>query len=646
MKRDHSFLWGILFLLLAAPVGLPECFPDEPPDPVEFVGDVLFGGSFTDVEVVGGVVYATNGYGLLTFSLTDPETGEEVGLTEVSRVPTPGNANALSIGDTLYAYVADGTDGLRVIDMGSNFLPPREIGSLESLDQALGVTHRRGVVFLAEGEAGLSIVDASTPENPVRIGRIDTEGSSEDVAVSGDVAYVADGIGGLWIVDIDSLAEPREISRYLPGGIVRGVVVRENLAYLAAGTAGLLVVDISDPMAPTLVGSLNTPGSAFRVSLAGDLAFVADLVGGVHVVDISEPTLPSFVASIPTFEEDVLVANAAAGDDAMLYVGDAQGRLLRFDITEPTAPRFVDAYRKEGRINSIRINNVTGFVADRHQGLHVVSFVNPLEPERLQTLDIGGQPQQIAISPNGDYAYVTNVDGVKTIFIEDPANVREVGFNLTPGDAEAVAVSLSANRLFVADGSSGNQTASLRIYDITQPFQPQFLGLFPLGFSDLQGVAAEGVIAVVVSADLVTNFSVIDITDPANPQRIGLTNVGVARGVTIRGTYAFVATDTGLTVVDISNPVLPTIVAEVELAAAGRSVVLQGSTAYVAIGSGGFQLVDVADPRNPIAGQVFNTASFANNADTQLRTGNFLVVGDLYDLAIFRIPPSSDNPKE
>ncbi len=51
--------------------------------------------------------------------------------------------------------------------------------------------------YVADGLAGLQVIDVSNPANPQRVGGYDTSGYAHGVAVSGNYAYVADDYGGL-----------------------------------------------------------------------------------------------------------------------------------------------------------------------------------------------------------------------------------------------------------------------------------------------------------------------------------------------------------------------------------------------------------------------------------------------------------------
>ncbi len=56
--------------------------------------------------------------------------------------------------------------------------------------------------YVADGAAGLRVIDVHDIFNPVEIGYYDTPGTAWKVKVVGGFAYVADGEGGLQIISL------------------------------------------------------------------------------------------------------------------------------------------------------------------------------------------------------------------------------------------------------------------------------------------------------------------------------------------------------------------------------------------------------------------------------------------------------------
>ena len=82
------------------------------------------------------------------------------------------------------------------------------------------------------------------------------------MAVSGNYAYVADGDAGLQVIDVSNPANPQRVGGYDTSGDAQGVAVSGNYAYVADGGAGLQVIDVSNPANPQRVGGYDTSGSA------------------------------------------------------------------------------------------------------------------------------------------------------------------------------------------------------------------------------------------------------------------------------------------------------------------------------------------------------------------------------------------------
>ena len=103
------------------------------------------------------------------------------------------------------------------------------------------------------------------------MGAYDTGGMAQTVAVSGNYAYVADGTAGLQVIDVSNPANPKRTGAYDTGGYALGVAVSGNFAYVADGDAGLQVIDISNPANPQRVGGFVQPelhpGSQYQAML-------------------------------------------------------------------------------------------------------------------------------------------------------------------------------------------------------------------------------------------------------------------------------------------------------------------------------------------------------------------------------------------
>lgn len=210
-------------------------------------------------------------------------------------VATPGTANEIFVKEP-YAYVADGDQGLQIIDV-SDKAAPVIVGSFK-LDGSSGLYVQGDSAYVANGGNGLAVIDIGTPASPALVRTVPTTASSNDVFVSGDYAYIADGGNGLTVFNIND-PENSKISIPTSAGIAsdaQGILVAGNLAYVANGSQGLSILDLTDPAQPVLKGTGDTAGYTKRVTASGVYAFVADGENGVAAFDISNPLLPAPVS--------------------------------------------------------------------------------------------------------------------------------------------------------------------------------------------------------------------------------------------------------------------------------------------------------------------------------------------------------------
>ena len=123
---------------------------------------------------------------------------------------------------------------------------------------------------------------------------------------------------------------------------------------------------------------------------------------------------------------------------------------------------------------------------------------------------------------------------------------------------------------------------------------------------------------------------------------------GYANNVDVKGDFAYVAAGAaGLQVVDVSDPVLPVIVASLDTPGNANDVKVVGNTAFVADGSSGLQLVDVTDPSSPMSIGAVDTPGVAQ--DVVVR-GSLAYVADgdaglqIIDLTVRSILGTVDTP--
>ena len=109
---------------------------------------------------------------------------------------------------------------------------------------------------------------------------------------------------------------------------------------------------------------------------------------------------------------------------------------------------------------------------------------------------------------------------------------------------------------------------------------------------------------------------VMDVSDLAHPAVSGQSAVlpDIIEHVTVSGALAYVADgDSGLYIVNVSNPVAPAEVGSYDTPGRAYDVVVNGSYAYVADGSNGLYILNVSDPAAPSEVGFYDTPSSTHN---------------------------------
>ncbi|MCC7020816.1 MAG: hypothetical protein IT332_13725 [Ardenticatenales bacterium] len=217
-----------------------------------------------------------------------------------------------------FAWVAERNAGFTVFDISDPRGVPLRAGRVETPGQPRGLAVREGRVYVADGTAGLTLINARNPASPRESGHLSTPGIVSAVALSADgrTAFIAvDSIHGAWLgsgrdraavwaVDVQNMAAPRVIGAAgLDMGTVADMKLDGNRLYVVGqrvvggpmaeppgGTLSAAVVDATDPTRPALTGQWTAatgfPYVPSVLSVVGSRVVVALGEGGVAVLDV------------------------------------------------------------------------------------------------------------------------------------------------------------------------------------------------------------------------------------------------------------------------------------------------------------------------------------------------------------------------
>ena len=318
-----------------------------------------------------------------------------------------------------------------------------------------GVDFDSFTVAVSDGQASTP-VSVSVPVLPAvwvnapQVSNV-TGASPYGVALVGNTAYVANQ-GTNTVSVINTLTGQTVRSPIVVGSAPTGVVASPDGVYVyvanrTSGTVSVIrtsnntVVDInpgttaidsikvgSQPeMIAVNTSAITTPTG---VIAKGARLYVANYGSGtVSVIDVSNPLAPKLVdtnTATPTTVDAIKVGTNPRG---IAFAQTANG------------PRLYVVNRGSGNVSVI--DAVTNKVID----------ANPATATTVDAIKVGSTPQQIAISPDGKSAYVTNY-GSNTVSIIDTVTNKVVDANPATTAVDAIAVRSNPDGVAVsADGS-------------------------------------------------------------------------------------------------------------------------------------------------------------------------------------------------
>ncbi|MCX6842928.1 MAG: hypothetical protein NTX53_11675 [candidate division WOR-3 bacterium] len=273
------------------------------------------------------------------------------------------------------ALVADECDGLAIVDISDINNPV--------LDTHVVVAASAGDVsidghycYVADGMAGLRILDVADPSEPREIGALDTtwEGmESYSVAAQDSFAFLGWNNPYLRVADVTNPANP-----VVAGGCQavegwpKAMALRDSFLYLALDYQ-FEVLNIARPREPQVMGTLALPEHSREVILSDTLAYVATLAGAV-AVSIARPQNPYVVGTWPR------VAAGIDLRDTILYVVTSNGSedvLLSLSVANPTAPYVLDSVVVPGIMHDVVVVDTIAYCAGYRTDMIAVNVADP-----------------------------------------------------------------------------------------------------------------------------------------------------------------------------------------------------------------------------------------------------------------------------
>ena len=604
-----------------------------------------------DYALVGGV---TNGLHIIR--ITDPSTPHVVGrYLPANRIPAVIQPIPdVTVRGTL-GFLALGRDGIEVVDLQEPG-QPRPLGRCRVPGVAYRVQVSGNRAYVACLDWGVQVVDVSDPRHPTLVGGIGTRGQARSAVPMGNRILVANGAYGLAVIEPDLETDRPPVIFRQPEGVVvpPGTLVRlevgaggpgpltyqwrKNGTNLVQATNATLALP---PMDPGVSGSytvvVNSSGTglgiesspAWVMMQAASLPFRDDfpatnLVTGASGVGLTNNLLATIEPNEPRYAGKLggrslwlqweapatgvaTFSTRGSGFDTLLgaFEGTSLTNLTELGSNDDADPFLTSEVRFNARAGQryhlgiagyglmssardVRVEGAYAYVVGDGQGLTVYDIRAPFDPKPHGVWSAPWTGERIDI--DGARAYVAaGPDGLRILDVSNPAAPVELGVYAIP-DGTVGGVQADSTRALVAAGTNG-----LHVIDVTQPASPRRVGVLAATDS-IRAVDFAGNLAYVLDGD---ELVVVDLSAPESPRRLR-SFASDGNDVHLDGSFVVVATQTGLDVIDVSNPAGLALVGSYDGSSLpARAVTVAGSLAYLALGEGGLEVVDLQDPANP-----------------------------------------------
>jgi hypothetical protein len=299
------------------------------------------------------------------------------GFTIKKKFPTSAYAQDVIKKDNLL-YIAQGEGGLTIIDVQDPLNPQTVSVVSEGVrGYSTRIAMKDTVVYLASGSFGVNVINVSNPEAPVvTVSNLNMK-PARNLLVKGNYMFTAISEQGVRISEISYPTYPDIRGGMSTNGYAHGLDISQDTAYLfvACGEMGLSLFDITNFQEGfgnyRVVGWGDTPGYAEAVEIDDDnsLAYMACGTAGLQIVDYSDTNNVVIVGSY----DGPGYAKSLVYKDHMVYMAAEKGGLQIIDVSNISNPRLIGLVETEYALG-LTVDEPYIYVTDETDGLVVVSF--------------------------------------------------------------------------------------------------------------------------------------------------------------------------------------------------------------------------------------------------------------------------------
>lgn len=307
-------------------------------------------------------------------------------LLSVSSYDDYGQARG-TLKDGNIIYIANGTAGLTIVQIGYNGLLTK-IGSYPLVNggRARSLVKINQYLYMACRSEGLIALDVSDPASPQHVYTYDTPDQATFLTLHGTTLYLSDR-NNLQIFNVSNPQSPLWLSQLQAVTEFEHVVVADGIAYIAGYYSGLFTVDVLDPVNPSIIQRASGVGALWAVEKFGNYVFTGGEGSGLRVFDVTDPYNPFLVTSLdlpsssdlPTTMDQPPFHMKVLG--SYLFIADGDHGIQVVNISNPEIPVIEtgSAFDTPGYAFDFYVDGYTMIIGDYNNGVSMINLGSNLD---------------------------------------------------------------------------------------------------------------------------------------------------------------------------------------------------------------------------------------------------------------------------
>ena len=479
-----------------------------------------------------------------------------------------------------------------------------------------------GKVVLADtlayinGYNKIHIINIKTPSNPLYVSSFDFN-MALDLIVSDTLVYIS-GYYDFQIVNVSNPLSPQFLGTAF--GKLTGMCKKDTLVYGVRPSLpqNLVIMNVKDPNHPVESDYLNLSiGSSAGIDISDTVVYITN-GGVVHSINVSDPSDPVILDALSGvgFSGYIWIN----GKTAFINAEDLGFSVV--DISDPVHLKLTGYYDTPGSAGEIQTNDNLAYVADDYSEIQIIDISDPFDPTLVSHLQVHSQATDIAFKD--DYAYLGDGSGMDVLNISDPSHPSIAGTYSWVGRAGHV--SLLNNKLCFTTGWDWPHAFFLDITDPANPTCVDTIDLQGMGMYSPSIVQFDSTIFISIDDKL----TIYNTTDFANPVLIGTYSSSAwITDFIISDNKAYLAlADSGVQVVDVSNPGLPVMISAFQTPGTAYQVLIRNDTLLVSDYDSGLIVYDISNPLLPVLVTTLKPHSTSRIFTKPLLVGNIMYLFD------------------